>query len=52
MVWAAICKAGKASLAIITETMNAEKYVRVLEDYLITFKLSVHDYSAILVQDN
>lgn len=52
MVWGAISSEGKTYFAIITETMKAENYFCVLEDYLLPFTLCVHDDSGIYLKDS
>ena len=52
MVWGGISAMGKTSLAVIDGSVNAPRYVELLEDYLLPFALGEHDDAYVFMQDN
>lgn len=52
MVWGAISASGKSALAVLDGTLNAVKYVDILENYLLPFAYCVHGESFTFMQDN
>jgi len=52
MVWGAFSSRGKSPLIFVTNTINATRYIEVLEDGLLPFMDETHPNGAVFQQDN
>lgn len=52
MLWGAVSHEGKSELAVLKGNINADKYMTILEEYLLPFVYENHGLEGTFVQDN